>query len=223
MKNAKLTTLICGLIAIAATVIFYFLIYDNIFSPPIRWISLLFLIIAQSIGIAKALLAKKDLITQASIFTSCAHFVVTIIISILFLTLFPLKIKAYILLNLLALCALTPVDLFLMHFGKSLSSSNKKLAQSQGIMSACYAKAQTLVALYGQGKYTKNLLEIAELIKYADNSALTGDEATVMDKLEKLDQLLKENDEHSPALIDEIKITINMRTIKMKNIKKGGY
>ena len=66
MKNSKLTTLICGLIAIAATVIFYLLTFDNIFTIPMRWVSLMFLLITECIGTLKALFVQKNIITMAA-------------------------------------------------------------------------------------------------------------------------------------------------------------
>ena len=223
VKNSKLATLICGLIAIAATAIFYLLTFDNIFAIPIIWVTLMFLLFAESIGTIKALLIRKDIITQASIFTSCVHLLSVLVISILFVNFFPLSIKTYILLNILLLCALSAADLFILHFGKNVSASNKKLAQSQGVMDACYAKAQGLVVIYGQSDYKKDLVEIAELIKYSDNSELTDDETNIMSKLGELDTQLKEGNENIPTLITEIKSTINLRTIKMKSTKRGGY
>ena len=205
MKNSKLTILICGLIAIAATVIFYLLTFDSIFNIPMRWISLMLLLITESIGTIKALLLKKDIITQASIFTSCVHLAAVLVLSILFVNFFPLSLKAYILLNVLMLCALAAADLLILHFWKTASASNKKLAQSQGVMYSCYAKAQGLAVVYGQSDYKKDLVEIAELIKYSDNSELTDDEVAIMGKLDELEAQLKEEKESIPALITEIK------------------
>ncbi len=223
MKNAKLTTLICGLISISATVIFYLLAFDNIFAIPMRWVSLMLLLVTEVIGTLKAIFVNKNIITQASIFTSVAHLVVVLVISIVFVNFFPLALKTYILLNILLLCAMAAVDLFVFHFGKNISASNKKLAQSQSVMDACYAKAQELVVVYGQNEYKKDLIEISELIKYSDNSDLTDDEPTIMEKLGELEAQLKENGENISALISEIKNIINLRTIKMKSIKRGGY
>lgn len=223
MKNAKLTTLICGLIAISATVVFYLLTFDNIFTIPMRWLSLMLLLVTEVIGTLKAIFANKDIITQATIFTSVAHLVAVLILSIVFVNFFPFALKTYILLNVLMLCALAAADLLILHFGKDISASNKKLAQSQSVMDACYTKAQGLVVVYGQGDYKNELVEITELIKYSDNSELTEDEAVIMEKLVELEAQLKENDENIPALITEIKNVINLRTIKMKSIKRGGY
>lgn len=223
MKNSKLTTLICGLIAIAATVIFYLLTFDSIFTIPMRWVSLMFLLITECIGTLKALFVQKNIITQASVFTSGAHLVAVLILSIVFVNFFPLALKTYILLNILMLCALAAVDLFLLHFGKNMSASNKKLKQSQSVMDACYAKAQGLVAVYGQSMYKDDLVAITELIKYSDNSELTDDETTILAKLGELEAQLKDGGEGVPNLIIEIKNVINLRSIKMKSLKRGGY
>ena len=91
------------------------------------------------------------------------------------------------------------------------------------MLNACYAKAQGLAVLYGQGDYKKDLTEIAEQIKYSDNSELTDDEAAIMSKLGELEEQLKQNGENVPAMIAEIKNAIELRSVKMKNIKRGGY
>lgn len=223
MKNSKLTALIAGLISIAATVIFYLLTFDNIFTIPMRWVSLLFLLSTECIGTLKTQFVKHDIVTQTTLFTSIAHLVTVLVLSIIFVNFFPIAIKIYILLNILVLCVLAAIDLFILYFAKYASSSDKKLAQSQGVMDACYAKAQELVVVYGYCDYKENLIEIAELIKYSDNSELTDDESAIMNKLGELETQLKENSENIPALINEIKNIINLRTIKMKSIKRGGY
>ena len=223
MKNAKLTTLICGLISIAATVIFYLLTFDSIFNVPMRWVSLMFLLIVEVIGTLKALFVKQNLFMQATIFTGIGHLVVVLGLSVIFVNFFPLAIKTYILLNILVFCVVAIVDLLVMHFGKSTSAGNKVLAQSQAVMDTCYAKAQELATAYGQSEYKDELVAIAELIKYSDNSELTGDEPVIMSKLGELENLLKEGNATASGLIGEIKNGINLRTMKMKSLKRGGY
>ncbi len=223
MKNSKLTILICGLISIAATVMFYLLTFDNIFTVPMRWLSLMFLVITECIGTIKVLFVKQSIITQTSVFTSVAHLACVLFISIIFVNFLPLAFKAYILINVLLLCALATVDLFILYFGKSVSAENKTLAQSQGVMDSCYAKAQGLAVVSVSSDYKKELMEIAELIKYSDNSELTDDEMDIMNKLDELEKQLKEGNENIPSLIAEIKNAINLRTIKVKSIKRGGY
>ncbi len=222
MKNTKLTTLICGLIAMAATVIFCLLAFDNIFAVPMYWVSLTFLLVSEVIGTLKAIFANKNVITRASIFTSVAHFAAVSVISIVFVNFFPLSLKTYILLNILLLCAIAEADLLVLYFGNNVSESNKTSANRRATMDACYAKARGLAVLYGQSEWKKDLIEIADLIRFSDNSELTDDECAVMKKLGELETQLRGNGENVSALISEIKNTIDLRTVKTENIKRGG-
>ena len=90
-------------------------------------------------------------------------------------------------------------------------------------MNACYIEAHKLVVLYEKGAYGKDLIDIAELIKYSDNSDLTGDESIIISKLEELASELQEDGEKITSLVSEIKNIIKIRTEKIKNIKRGGY
>ena len=58
-KKSKAVILIYGATSIIVTIIFYLLTFDNIFALPMRWTSLIFLILAEIIGIIKALNIKK--------------------------------------------------------------------------------------------------------------------------------------------------------------------
>ena len=60
-KNSKGIALICGGTSVAATIIFYLMAFDNIFTIPMRWISLMFLIFTGGIGTIKALNIKKSI------------------------------------------------------------------------------------------------------------------------------------------------------------------
>lgn len=223
MKSSKLTALISGIVAMAATVILYILIFDDIFAVTMQWLSMTFLLISEAIVTIKAMLTQKDIISQVCVWTGLAHTATVLALSLPFIVCFPSHLKTYILLNILIIALLAAVDVIIWHFAKTASAGDKKLAQSQGVMDACYAKAQGLAVIYGQGEQRKDLLDIAELIKYADNSELTGDESEIMTRLEALEAELKAGGEGVPALIDEAKSAIKLRSIKMKNIKKGGY
>ena len=61
LSKSKHIVLTCGAVSIAVTVIFYLLIFDNIFTVPMRWVSLLFLILAEAIGTIKAFTVKRSI------------------------------------------------------------------------------------------------------------------------------------------------------------------
>ena len=120
LRNSKAIALICGATSIAATVIFYLMTFDNIFTIPMRWISLMFLIFTEGIGTVKALSVKKSIFGVANIITSLFHLGLVLVISIVFVNIFPLLIKTYILLNILALCVLLVVDIVIIYLQKTI-------------------------------------------------------------------------------------------------------
>lgn len=73
MKKSRYIALICGGVSIVVTVMFYLMTFDNIFMAPMRWISLLFLIISEVIFIIKAFNLKKAIFALSGIVTSCLH------------------------------------------------------------------------------------------------------------------------------------------------------
>ena len=223
MNKSKLTALVGGSIAAVATVISYLLIFDNIFAMPIRWVSLLLVLITEALLTAKAFVVKADLINHASMVTGFAHFLAVIIVSVVFLSVFQSGVKAYVLLNVLMLCILAMVDLFVLHFGKNTSSSNKKIAHAKERMNACFDKVQSLIVIHGQSNYKADLIDISDLIKYSDNTESTEYESQIMSKLDELEAQLSDNEDGVPGLISEIKNAIKLREIKVKSLKRGGY
>ena len=223
LKNSKAITLICGATSIVATIIFYLLTFDNIFTIPMRWISLMFLIFVESIGTIKTLCIKKSIFGVANIIASLFHLGVVLIISIIFVNVFPLLIKTYILLNLLALGVVLAVDVIIIYFGEYIGSKNKVLSENQAVVDSLYTTAKGLAIEYRESTYSKDLDELSELLKYSDNSALSNDEVIISEMFEELCKLLSDNDESIPQKISDIKNAIKLRSLKIKSTKRGNY
>ena len=223
LKSSKGITLICGATSLVATIILYLLTFDNIFAVPMRWISLLFLIFAEIIGTVKALTIKKSIFGVANIIISLFHLGVVIALSIIFVNIFPLLIKAFILFNLLALGIIFAVDVIVIYFGGYISGKNETLAESQAVINGLHTKAKSLAIEYRQSSYSKELDEICEMLKYSDNSALSNDEVEILDKLDELRKLLFDNDEDVSQKISDIKNSIKLRSLKIQGTKRGSY
>lgn len=223
LKKSKAITLICGGLSVAATVILYLLTFDNIFTIPMRWVSLMFLLISELIGTVKALTIKKSIFGVANITTSLLHLGIVLVLSIIYINVFPLLIKAYILLNILALCALLVFDIIIIYFGEHLSSKNSELASNQAVVNSLYTKAASLAIEYKQSDYSNDLEEIGEMLKYSDNSVLSNDEIVILNKLEELQKLLPAEDEGISQKISDIKDAIKLRSLKVQGAKRGSY
>jgi hypothetical protein len=223
LKKSKAVTLICGATSIIVTIIFYLLTFDNIFTIPMRWTSLMFLIFAEIIGTVKALSIKKSIFGISSIIVSLFHLGIVLAISIIFVNTFPTLIRKYVLINLLLLSVMLAVDVIIIYFGKYIGSKNKVLSQNQTIAGNLYTIAMGLAIEYKESGYNGDLNEICELLKYSDNSELSGDEVLISERLEELRKLLSDNDESIPEKILDIKKTIKLRSLKIKSTKRGSY
>ena len=93
LSKSKYIALICGAVSVAATTILYLLTFDNIFTIPMRWVSLMFLILAETIGTIKALTVKRTIFAVSNIVTSITHVIAVLALSIVFVNVFPLLIK----------------------------------------------------------------------------------------------------------------------------------
>lgn len=223
LNKSKHIALICGAVSISVTVIFYLLSFDNIFTVPMRWVSLMFLILAEVIGTIKAFAVKRSIFGVSDIVTSIVHIIAVLMLSIIFVNIFPLLIKKYILLNILALCILLVFDVVIVFFTNRVAIQNSKLSESQSIMGCCVEKAASLCVEFGDTAYKKDLEDIVELLKYSDNSCLSQDEMTIMNNLDEVQLLLKNNNDGIAEKIIEIKNVIKLRSIKVASAKRGSY
>ncbi len=223
LKKSKAVALICGGISVAATVIFYLLTFDNIFTMPMRYVSLMFLLFVECIGTVKALNVRKSIFGVANILTSFIHLAFVLVMSIIFVNAFPLLLKKYILWNILLLCALFVVDIIIIYFEKYVNEKNNALSESREVIDDLSMKAKALMREYGEGSYKKDLEEISEMLTYSDNSVLSNDEAVISDKLDELRNLLDVSYDRLPQKISELKSIIKLRTLKIKNTKRGNY
>ena len=222
-KNSKVITVICGCITAIATIIFYLMTFDNIFTIPMRWISLMTLIFTEIIGTVKALTIKKTIFGVSSLITSVVHLGVVLVMSIIFVNLMPLAIKTYILLNLLMLCILAVVDVVTIFAGGHVASKNKEVYQKQAVVDSCYTKAQSISIKYANTEYKNELSEIADMLIYSDNSELTNDEITILNKLDELNLAFEQNQGGVSDKITELKNIIKLRSIKISANKRGEF
>lgn len=223
LNKSKYLALICGGASIAVTMLLYLLTFDNIFTVAMRWISLMFLILAEAIGTFKAFTVKRTIFGVSNIVTSLAHIVLVLFLSIIFVNIFPLAITKYILWNVLLLCVLLVADTIIFFFTNRVAIQNSKLKESQSVMGACVEKAASLVVEFNNTEYKKDLEEIVELLKYSDNSTLSQDEMPIMNKLDEVQLLLKNNEKGIEEKIIEVKNAIKLRSIKVASKKRGSY
>lgn len=223
LKKSKYVALIYGVIAIAVTVLLWLLICDDIFDDTMCWVSLLFLILSETIAAVKGFAVKRTVFGVSNITVSIVHVIAIFIISLIFVKFFPRPVKVYIILNILALCILLAIDVVTVFFGNYVAAQNGRLEESRSVMDYCVEKASALCVEFGGTEYRKDLEEILEMLKYSDNSCLSQDEMPIMNKLDEVQQLLKNGSDGIPEKIIEIKNAIRLRSIKVSSAKRGSY
>lgn len=223
LNKSKHLALICGAASIVITVLLYVLVLDDVFAEPMYWVSLMCLILAEVIGTIKGMTIQRTIFGVSNIVTSVAHIAIVLVLSIFFVSIFPDLIAKYILLNVLALCVLFVADAIVVYFTNRVGAQNRKLNESQSVMKCCVDKAASLCVQFHDTDHKKALEEIVEMLKYSDNSSLTQDEVTIMNKLGEVEALLKNKEEGVAEKIIEIKNTIQLRSIKVASSKRGSY
>lgn len=221
MKKINLkTVLLCGLILMIATIIFYLLAFDNIFALPIRWLSLLCLLVVELLGLTKTLKVNQNIWGETISTASIIHLVAVLILSLVFVNVFPLLLKQYLLINLLLLAIVALIDILLMHFERKALESNQQYEASASVIDECFIKAQCLLQKAETCNYKSTIEEIVELLKYSNRSALYGNESEIIEKLDMLYDLIKTDD--ADAVENISKIIQDMLKLRNTQLKKNG-
>lgn len=223
-KNNRQIILICCCIAIIITVTFYLLTFDNIFTIPMKWLSMLFLLLAEIIGTIKALKIEGSIFYAANLTLSLIHTIFVLVLSIVFVNFLPIFFKQYVLLNILLLALLALMDIIIIHFGKRAKESNNKYSQSRNVIDECYSKVMSLSLDSKNTEYKEKLTEISDLLKYSDNSSLCGNEDDILDNIYAIEEMIENNEKDDiPSLLDETKKLLKIRNIQIKSEKRGNF
>ncbi|MBQ8804109.1 MAG: hypothetical protein IJZ53_10780 [Tyzzerella sp.] len=220
-KKERMIPIICSMVLIVTTIIFYILTFKNIFTVTMQWLSLMMLLVAEVIGAIKIIASKDSIFKVANVIASGVHIIIVFVCSIIFVNFMPLLLKTYILLNVLGLAGLTITDILIIFFQRKVKESDQELKEKQEILRKCLAKTQSLSVKCQSIKCVEELKKLAEMLKYSDNSVSTGDELTIMTMLNQLDIISDE--EEMIRKIAEIKNIVEIRTISGKELQRGKF
>lgn len=224
-KVFKTLPLICWGLVVVVTALVYFLIVNDLFDFPVKWLSVCFVLLAEIIMCAKHVLGKRSIIMNTQGITGGIYLAAVFVLSIIYINLSDPNIKRFIAIHAILLSVLTITDLTLLNFEKHTSASDNILAKNQSIMAACGNLMDIIIAENANSKYKNELFEIYEAIRYSDNSALSGDEDNIMEKLQELEEALKSSDnaEDISVKIRDIKTLVKTRDIYIKQNKRGKF
>lgn len=205
-----------------ATVVFYLLAFDNIFTIPMRWLSLTGLLLVEIVGTVKALTVNRNILGVAQIVTGGLHLAATLVLSIVFVNLFPLLIKEYILLSILMFIVVAVVDVLLVYFnGKSQNAAQNYVA-SASVIDLCEAKVRQLWIENKEAAFGSQLKAIVEMLTYANKAVASTNDRELVAKIEELSVLISNNEiDKVSEVAKQIQNTLKLRVELTK--KTGSF
>lgn len=219
-RNNALIILIATCILIITMTLFYLLTFNNIFTFPMRWISLLFLVLVEVVGLVVILNTRRNIIGTAIITLAILHLVIVFVISLLYVNVLPFDIIRYVIINTLIFAIVIILYILLANFSMKSQLSNVNYKVGNTILSEIFTSIKDLSLTYSNTEYKKDLEELIEFIAYKRVVNLTGYENDILERVNELKASLKNSDESK--IKEDIKEIRNLFEIISNNGKKIG-
>lgn len=219
-RNNALIILIATCILIITMTLFYLLTFNNIFTFPMRWISLLFLVLVEVVGLVVILNTRRNIIGTAIITLAILHLVIVFVLSLLYVNVLPFDIIRYVIINILIFAIVIILYILLANFSMKSQLSNVNYKVGNIILSEIFTSIKDLSLTYSNTEYKKDLEELIEFIAYKRVVNLTGYENDILERINELKASLKNSDESK--IKEDIKEIRNLFEIISNNGKKIG-
>lgn len=220
-KKNSTVCLICGFVSMAITILFYILTFENIFNIPIRWLSLLFLLIIEVMATIKALKVPNTIMGTSIILLNIIYLGIVLVLSLVFVNLFPLFIKKYVLINLLLIAIVAIVDVVLMFFSDRAEDNNMHHSSVTSVIDECVVKASELLFHDTTDKYKTDIEEIVDMLKYSNKAMMCGCEMDILSGLEEaIDLINTDSADEVVKQLSKVKKLIKLRSIQIKKAGK---
>ena len=219
-RNNALIILIATCILIITMTLFYLLTFNNIFTLPMRWISLLFLVLVEVVGLVVILNTRRNIIGTAIITLAILHLVIVFVLSLLYVNVLSFDIIRYVIINTLIFAIVIILYILLANFSMKSQLSNVNYKVGNTMLSEIFTSIKDLSLTYSNTEYKKDLEELIEFIAYKRVVNLTGYENDILERVNELKASLKNSDESK--IKEDIKKIRNLFEIVSNNGKKIG-
>lgn len=225
-KHKGIAAISCVLVMLSTALAFY-LLFENLFDVKIQWLSMLFMIFSEAVLMAKFMLIRRQtIIADAHISSSVIHIVLVFLAAVLFIIFKEDAVKIFILINVVMLSTLVIADLLIYYTQCHATEKGGEQLSAQDVLYHCISQVQQLSLRHKGTSFYTDLCRIEELLKYSDNTAITGVETRIGELISELSTLLNGENVDSAliyAKTNDIAATIQERTAQMKHIKRGKY
>lgn len=225
-KHKAIAVISCLLIMLSTTLAFN-LFFENLIDVKMQWIPLVFLLLSETILMGKLLqIRKPTIIANAHITSSIIHIVIVFLVTALFAAFIEKDVKLLVLINVVLLSILIISDLLIYYMQYHTAEKNNEQLDAQDMIYRCISKVQQLSLCQKETSFYADLCKIEELLKYSDNTAITGAEAKIEALISELSILLDDECTDSAlvcAKTGAVIAAIQERTAQMKAAKRGMY
>ncbi len=212
MKRFSIS-LVCGLAAMALTVILYFTILQNVLLQAIHFIALAAILLAEGITTLYVYFAKGSPRKVAAALLSGIMVPFSVILSVVYIVNFPTGYGTYIGWYCAGTIVVNLIGYILVHFDCSKSAENDSFQNAKENMLSLRKIVKCIMADPAAQAYDKQLRALEEKLHFSnDNVVAPGDET-----IRTLLLQLQENTENAEYDMDE-QIKKIEKTIDMRNI-----
>lgn len=227
VNKQKAIAVISCLLIMLSTALAFNLFFENLIDVKMQWIPLLFLLLSETILMVKLLrIRKQTIIANAHITSSIIHIVMVFLVTALFAAFTEKGVKPLVLINLVSLSVLIISDLLIYCTQYHTAEKNNEQLDAQDMIYRCISKVQQLSLRQKEASFYTDLCKIEDLLKYSDNTTVTGAEAKIEALISELSILLDDESTDSAlvcAKTGAVIAAIQERTAKMKTVKRGMY
>ena len=224
-KNFKVLPALCWSLIVVVTALVYFLLVDELFSKPIKWISLCFVLLAEIFLCLKFLTNRKSIILNTQGITGGIYLLAVFVLSIVYTNASDPNVKWFVSIHSILLLVLAIVDLTILNFDLKMSAADTSLANSQSVIFNCLKITEDIIAENKNNELEKPLNELCEAIKYSDNSILTGGEDNIAIALGELKDVMRGSYDVADVLerIRIVKALVKTRSNDLKIKQRGNF
>jgi len=212
------TTLLTGISSMVITIILYSVILNDVFFEIIHLITLLGVLLSEATVTFIANYAKDNPRKIAATTVSFFMIPISVILSFVYIVNFPEGYFTYIAWYLAFYIATGVLAIILLQFNEQKEFENTVLQNAKSNMLNMRNIVKCIMVDPNATEYKKELNEIEEKLHFSNDSVVSPQDATICDMLNELQNNIGNDEFDKIALINNIKVAIDKRTIMTKNM-----
>lgn len=203
----------CGLAAILATIILYFIVLGNIFAQMICFITLLGVIVAECAVVVMAYFSKGEPRKIAATAVVSLMIPIAIILSIVYIVDFPEKYGSYVGCYFLSFALIAAISSVIWNFANNRKKDNYSLQNAKDNMLYMRKLVKCIMLKSSASDYKRELNEIEEKLHYSNDAVIVEMDANIRKMLVDLENSIDDEGFDTKEAIKAIANEIERRNL----------